>query len=135
MNISISTTVNAPIETVWNAWTSPEHITNWNFASDEWHCPTATNDLRVGGTFSSRMEAKDGSMGFDFEGTYTQVEHHKLIAYKLADDRTVRIEFTTDGSSTTVTEYFDTEDTHTAEQQRDGWQAILDNFKTYTESL
>ncbi|MBO6794103.1 MAG: SRPBCC family protein [Balneolaceae bacterium] len=135
MKISISTTVNAPIETVWNAWTAPEHITSWNFASDEWQCPTATNDLRVGGTFSSRMEAKDGSMGFDFEGTYTQVDRHKLIAYKLADDRIVRIEFHTDGNSTKVTEHFDTEDTHTAEQQRDGWQAILDNFKSYTESL
>ena len=135
MNVSISTTVNAPIEIVWDAWTSPKHITKWNFASDEWLCPSATNDLQTGGTFNYRMESKDGSMGFDFGGTYTKIERHQSISYKLADDRTVRIEFTTNGASTSITEYFDAEDEHSGEQQRDGWQAILDNFKSYTESL
>ena len=107
MNVSISTTVNAPIEIVWDAWTSPKHITKWNFASDEWLCPSATNDLQTGGTFNYRMESKDGSMGFDFGGTYTKIERHQSISYKLADDRTVRIEFTTNGASTSITEYFD----------------------------
>lgn len=135
MKITIFQRINAPLETVWNNWTEPDHITNWNFASDEWHCPNATNELRIGGTFSWRMEAKDGSMGFDFEGTYTNIKENSLIEYTLWDDRTVRIEFAVNGSTTTITEHFEAEDEHSAQQQRDGWQAILDNFKSYTEAF
>jgi uncharacterized protein YndB with AHSA1/START domain len=126
--------VNAPLEKVWDYWTNPQHIVNWNYASEDWHAPHATNDLRVGGKFSSRMEAKDGSMGFDFEGEYTKVEQHIEIEYVLADARRVNIRFDSDGKETTVTETFDPENENTLELQRAGWQAILDNFKRYTES-
>ncbi len=133
-SITVNVKVNAPLEKVWDYWTNPQHIVNWNYASEDWHAPHATNDLRVGGKFSSRMEAKDGSMGFDFEGEYTKVEQHIEIEYVLADARKVNIRFDSDGKETTVTETFDPENENTLELQRAGWQAILDNFKRYTES-
>ena len=132
--IKIETTVNAPIEKVWALWSEPQHIVNWNNASDDWHTPRAENDLRVGGKFVSRMEAKDGSFGFEFEGVYDEVKHHELIAYSLGDGRKVNIQFSTEGDKTKVVETFDAESTHSIEMQRTGWQAILDNFKKYTEA-
>ena len=134
MNITIETTVNAPIDRVWSAWNDPRAIEQWNAASTDWHTPRARVDLREGGSFSSRMEAKDGSTGFDFEGTYTRIEPQRLIEYKMGDRRKVRIEFIPSGHRVTVRETFDAEDTHTAKQQRQGWQAILDNFARHVES-
>lgn len=135
MKITVEAAVAAPLDTTWRSWTEPEHITKWNAASDDWCSPRATNDLRVGGQFSARMEAKDGSVGFDFEGTYTLVEEGKRIEYVMADGRTVQIVFTEEGNQVRVTETFDTENENSAELQRAGWQAIMDNFKRYTESL
>ena len=134
MNITIETTVNAPIDRVWAAWSDPRAIEQWNAASHDWHTPRASVDLREGGSFSSRMEAKDGSTGFDFEGTYTRIEPQRLIEYMMGDRRKVRIEFIPSGNRVTVRETFDAEDTHSAEQQRQGWQAILDNFARHVES-
>ena len=134
MKITIETTIDAPIDTVWRAWTTPADITQWNAASDDWHTTTARVDLRVGGTFSSRMEAKDGSMGFDFEGTYTEVVEHQLIECQLGD-RVLRVEFIPGAQGVTVRETFDTEPTHSIEQQRQGWQAILDNFARHVRGL
>ena len=133
--ITVEGFVNAPLNTVWESWTAPQHIVKWSFASDDWHTTKAENDLRVGGTFSSRMEAKDGSFGFDFEGVYDEVETNKLIAYTLGDGRTVKIKFTATGNETHIAETFEAETVNSEELQRDGWQAILDNFKKYTESL
>jgi uncharacterized protein YndB with AHSA1/START domain len=133
--ITVQALVNAPIEKVWNAWTKPEHITQWNNASDDWHTPKASNDLRVGGKFSATMAARDGSASFDFEGTYTDVKQHQLIAYSMADGRTVKVVFKAEGSKTKVIETFDPESENSIELQRGGWQAILDNFKKYTEGL
>lgn len=132
-SITIETTVNAPVEKVWERWTRPEHITKWNAASDDWHTPTATNDLRPGGTFTSRMEARDGSMGFDFGGTYDQVDQHRLISYTMGDGRRVSVTFDDRDGKTKVIETFDAETENSLEMQRAGWQAILDNFKKYTE--
>ena len=132
--ITVETTVNAPLKKVWNYFTEPAHITQWNNASDDWHSPSASNDLKVGGSFSYRMEAKDGSFGFDFGGIYDAVEEHAFIAYTLGDNRKVKVTFTADGDSTKVTENFEAENTHSAEMQQAGWQAILDNFKKYTEN-
>ena len=132
--ITVATTVNASIEKVWAFWTKPEHIVNWNSASPDWHSPKAENDLREGGRFTYRMEARDGTMGFDFGGEYTKVSPHEEIAYRMDDDRKVTITFTSDGDKTVVTETFEAEGTHADEMQRTGWQAILENFKQYTES-
>jgi uncharacterized protein YndB with AHSA1/START domain len=132
--ITVENTVNAPVEKVWNCWTAPEHITKWNFASDDWHSPKAENDLRAGGKFSARMEAKDGSMGFDFGGVYDEVKPNELIEYTLGDDRKVVVRFTANGNETKVVETFDAEQTNSVELQKGGWQAILDNFKKYVES-
>ena len=132
--ITVQTTVNAPIEKVWKFWTDPGHIIHWNNASDDWHTPRAENDLRVGGKFSARMEAKDGSFGFDFGGDYTNVVEHKTIEYTMGDGRKVKIDFFSEGNSTKVVETFDAENTHSVEMQRSGWQAILNNFKKYTET-
>lgn len=131
--ITVETIVAAPIEEVWHAYTTPEDIMQWNAASDDWHTPSATVDLREGGIFSSRMEAKDGSMGFDFAGTYTKIETNKLIAYDFGG-RNASIEFTpaTEGVRVTVT--FDAEDDNSIEMQRGGWQAILDNFRHHVEA-
>ncbi len=133
--IKIGTTVNAPINKVWTAWTKPEHIIKWNSASEDWHTPKAENDLRVGGSFSSRMEARDGSFGFDFEGTYTTIEPFKHIAYIMPDGRQVNIEFRSKGDTTKVITTFDPEDENPIDMQREGWQSILDNFKNYVERV
>ncbi|MFZ1387476.1 MAG: SRPBCC family protein [Thiolinea sp.] len=127
MKITVETTIPAPIEAVWKAWTTPADIVQWNAASADWHTTKATVDLQVGGVFSSRMEAKDGSMGFDFAGTYTAVEPHKLLAANIGG-RELRVEFEASANGVTVRETFDAENIHSAEQQRAGWQAILDNF-------
>lgn len=127
MKITVETTIAAPIETIWQGWTTPDDILQWNTASPDWHTTRADVDLRVGGTFSSRMEAKDGSMGFDFAGTYTRIEPHKLIEAQFGD-RTLLVEFVTDAQGITVRETFDAETVYPEEQQRAGWQAILDNF-------
>ena len=132
MKITVETTVAAPVEEVWRAWTTPEDIKQWNAASDDWHTTAATVYLRVGGQFSSRMEAKDGSMGFDFAGTYTKVVPHQLIECTFGG-RTLSVQFIKAGDRVTVRETFDAEETHTAEQQRAGWQAILDRFARHVE--
>jgi uncharacterized protein YndB with AHSA1/START domain len=133
--ITVTATINAPIEIVWAYWTDPEHIVNWNNASDDWHTTRAENDLRTGGTFNSRMEAKDGSFGFDFSGTYDDVVTHERITYSLGDKRQTQVIFESDGDeTTTITETFDAETQNPIEMQRAGWQAILDNFKKYTET-
>lgn len=131
--ITIQATVHAPIEKVWKYWNEPQHITQWAFASPDWHAPKAENDLRVEGTFSTTMAAKDGSFSFDFGGVYTRVEQHKTIEYTMADGRTVKISFTAEGNQTSIAETFEPEDQNPEEMQRGGWQAILDNFKKYTE--
>ncbi|SHI49153.1 Uncharacterized conserved protein YndB, AHSA1/START domain [Clostridium amylolyticum] len=131
--ITVKTTLNAPVETVWKYWTEPEHIKKWNNASEDWHTTAAENDLRVGGKFLSRMEAKDGSFGFDFNGIYDEVKLYELIAYTMADGRKVEITFVCGENKTEVTETFEAESTHSIEMQQGGWQAILDNFKKYTE--
>ena len=133
INITVATTVNAPVVKVWEFWTNPKHITNWNNASDDWHTPRAENDLRVGGKFLSRMEAKDGSMGFDFNGVYDEVKTNELIAYTMEDGRKVKINFEDLGNETNITETFEAENENPVELQRGGWQSILDNFKKYTE--
>jgi uncharacterized protein YndB with AHSA1/START domain len=132
--ITVESIVKAPIEKVWKYWTTPEHIMKWNNASDDWHTPRSENDLRVGGKFSTRMEAKDGSFGFDFGGVYDTVKTNELIAYTLGDNRKVIVTFTANGKETKVTEIFDPEQVNPSEMQRSGWQAILNNFKKYTES-
>lgn len=132
--ITVETTIDAPVDKVWDFWTSPDHITKWNSASDDWHTPWAKNDLKIGGNFSSRMEAKDGSFGFEFGGTYDDIKTHELIAYTLGDGRTVRVDFSANGTETRVVETFQAEDQNPAEMQQTGWQAILNNFKNYTEA-
>jgi uncharacterized protein YndB with AHSA1/START domain len=133
MKITVETIVNAPIENVWRAWTTPEDIKQWNTASADWHTTTASVDLRVDGAFSSRMEAKDGSMGFDFAGTYTKLVEHQLIESSFGD-RVLLVEFSEGSNGVTVRETFDAEPTHSIEQQRDGWQAILNNFARHVEA-
>lgn len=132
--ITVEAIIHAPVEKVWNFWTAPNHIVHWNQASDEWHTPKAVNDLKTGGKFSWRMEAKDGSMGFDFEGTYTTVEPFKQIGYTIADGRKVQILFASRGKETKVTENFEAEQINSIEMQQGGWQAILNNFKKYVEA-
>lgn len=134
MAITIEVTLAAPLSKVWNAWITPEDIMQWNAASDDWHTTRSTVDFRVGGTFSSRMEAKDGSMGFDFWGTYTQIVPHSLIETELGDHRKVRVEFIESPEGVTVRETFDPENTHPLEMQRAGWQAILDRFARHVRS-
>jgi len=131
--ITVEANINAPVEKVWNLWTDPKHIVYWNNATDDWHTPGAENDLRVGGKFLSRMEARDGSAGFDFTGTYSKVEKHKQIEYTLADDRKVQVSFVSNGNKATVTEIFEAEQINTIELQQAGWQAILNNFRKYVE--
>ena len=133
MKITVETRVAAPVAATWRAWTTPADIVQWNAASDDWHTTTASVDLRAGGAFSSRMEAKDGSMGFDFAGTYTNVQDQRLIEAAFGD-RALRVEFIPDGEGTIVRETFDAEGTHPVEAQRQGWQAILDRFARHVES-
>jgi len=132
--ITIESIISASTKKVWDYYTLPEHITKWNFASDDWHCPKAENDLRVGGKLKSRMEAKDGSFGFDFEAIYDEVINHKKISYNLTDGRQVITVFENQNGKTKVTTTFDAETQNSVELQRNGWQAILDNFKKYVES-
>lgn len=133
--ITVFTTVNSDIKKVWELWNGPDHIIKWNTATDEWHTPRATNDLRKDGKFTARMEAKDGSAGFDFEGTYDEVVPHKLIKYTIADGRKVSVNFSSNGNGTDITETFEAEGTNPVEMQKNGWQAIMDNFKKYAESV
>ncbi|MCM3163456.1 SRPBCC family protein [Metabacillus litoralis] len=132
--ITVETNVQAPVEKVWTFWTDPIHITKWNFASDEWHSPFAENDLREGGKFTSRMEAKDGSFGFDFGGVYDEIKLHEVIAYTMEDGRKVRISFKDRAGETEIIETFDAETSHSIDVQQQGWQAILNNFKKYVET-
>lgn len=132
--ITIESVIHAPIKKVWKLWTDPKHIVNWNNASDDWHTPWAENDLRAGGKFVSRMEAKDGSMGFDFSGVYEKVELHKQIDSVLDDGRKVKVTFADNGNETLVVESFEAETENSPELQKTGWQAILDNFKKYVEA-
>ena len=132
--ITIEATVNAPVEKVWKYWNEPAHITQWNTPSPDWHSPSATNDLRVGGSLTARMEAKDGSFGFDFGGVYDDVQTNKYIEYTLGDGRKVKIKFTENGNTTHIVESFDAEEENSIEMQRGGWQAILDSFKNHTET-
>ena len=132
--ITIESLVDAPLEKVWSCWTEPAHITRWNFASDDWCCPTAENDLTPGGRYRARMEAKDGSFGFDFEAIYDEVSDLKTLAYTLTDGRKVKTVFETGKGSTKVTTSFDADKENSADMQRQGWQSILNNFKGYVES-
>jgi uncharacterized protein YndB with AHSA1/START domain len=131
--VTVEATVNAPVEKVWEYWTTPTHIMKWNQASEDWHTTKSENDLRTGGTFSSRMEAKDGSFGFDFGGVYDDVKTNDTIAFTMGDGRKVDIKFTTNGNKTTIVETFDPENTHPVDFQKQGWQAIMNAFKKYTE--
>lgn len=133
--ITIDITILAPVEKVWDYFNTPEHVTQWNFAHETWQCPHSENDLRVGGKFSYRMEAKDGSFGFDFEGIYDEVIPNEKIKYHLEDGRNVEVIFNEiDENTTKVTEIFDPEKQNSAEMQRDGWYAILNNFHKYVEN-
>jgi len=132
--ITVESTMKAPVKKAWKFWTMPEHIIKWNNASDDWHTPFAENDLQVGGKFLSRMEAKDGSFGFDFVGVYDQVIVAELIEYTIGDGRKVKINFISAGNETKVVETFEAENVHSIELQKGGWQAILNNFKKYIES-
>ncbi|MDT8405062.1 SRPBCC family protein [Sulfuriflexus sp.] len=132
--ITIDTVIAAPPEIVWQYWTEPDHIMQWNFASDDWCCQSAENDLKVGGQYRARMEAKDGSFGFDFEAVYDEVSAPNTLTYTMADGRKVATNFEAQGRSTKVTTIFDAEQENAIDMQRDGWQAILNNFKSYVES-
>jgi len=131
-SITVETTVAAPVAAVWDAYITPEDIMQWNSPSDDWHTPAATVDLREGGAFSSRMEAKDGSMGFDFAGTYTKIVEHELIEYDFGD-RHASVEFIPEDGGVRVSVTFDPETENPVEQQRGGWQSILDSFKRHVE--
>jgi uncharacterized protein YndB with AHSA1/START domain len=134
MQITVDTTVSAAIEEVWRAYTTPEDIMQWNAASDDWHTTKANVDLRVGGTFSSRMEAKDGSFGFDFAGTYSSVITNSFLEYSFGD-RTATVSFTDTPNGVNVKVVFDAEETHSIEQQQGGWQSILNSFRRYVETV
>jgi uncharacterized protein YndB with AHSA1/START domain len=132
--ITVESFVKAPLDRVWKAWSNPDDIKQWNAAQDDWHTTRSTVDLRDGGTFSSRMEAKDGSQGFDFEGSFTRIVPNKTIAYRMSDGREVIVEFAERAGGVHVSETFDPESENTPELQRQGWQAILDNFKRHVET-
>src|SRR5690606_13331869 len=125
--------IHSSVEKVWSAYNQPEHITKWNQASDDWHCPKAETDLKPGGKYKARMEARDGSFGFDFEAVYDEIIPESKIAYTIADGRKVETLFENRGGSTGVTTIFEAENRNPAEMQRDGWWAILNNFKNYVE--
>lgn len=132
--ITIQATVLTNPKKVWDYYTQPQHITNWNFATDDWKCPSASNELFVGGKYTARMEAKDGSFGFDLEGTYTEVVAGEKFTFVMPDNRIVSVTFSEVGNGTEVVIVFDAETQNSLELQRDGWQAILNNFKKYTET-
>lgn len=131
--IKVQNTIEAPIEIVWEYWTNPEHVKNWNFASNDWHCPRASSDFNVGGEFHYIMAAKDGSVEFDFCGTFTNIIMHQAIQIFLEDGREVNLQFTKEGDATKLIETFEPEEVNSIELQKQGWQAILDNFKSYVE--
>ena len=133
-NVKVTATIQAPVEKVWRYWSEPGHITQWTQASDDWHAPYAENDLRAGGKFMTRMEAKDKSFGFDFGGVYDEVVPHKVIRYTMGDGRMVKVAFSGTGNETHVEEEFEAETENPVEMQRTGWQAILNNFKKYVEA-
>ena len=133
MKITVETIVNADLNDVWNAWNSPDDIVQWNSPHSDWHTTRSAVDLREGGKFSARMEAKDGSAGFDFEGTYTRVVPNRIIDFKMSDGREVNIEFAARTGGVAITETFDAETENSPEMQRAGWQAILDNFGRHVE--
>jgi uncharacterized protein YndB with AHSA1/START domain len=133
VKVTVKTTVNVPVEKAWEFWTEPNHITKWNNASEDWHTPVAENDLRPGGSFLSRMEAKDGSFGFDFKGIYDEVKLLEFISYSLEDGRKVEISFEGKENETEIIETFDPDTSNSIELQQTGWQAIIDNFKKYAE--
>lgn len=132
--ITIQASVNAPVAKVWERWNTPEHVVQWNSPSPDWHTPVAQNDLKPGGAFTYRMEAKDGSFGFDFGGVYDEVKNNELLTYTLGDGRKVEIVFKAEGDVTHIVEKFEAETQNTVEMQQAGWQAILDNFKQYAEA-
>ncbi len=132
-SVTIQSKVNAPVTKVWEYFNAPQHVTKWNAASPDWHSPKAENDLKVGGQFNYRMEAKDGSFGFDFGGVYDEVEANKRLAYTMGDGRKVSVDFNEENGATNIVEVFEAEDQNPVEMQQQGWQAILDNFKKYTE--
>ncbi len=132
--ITVGTTVDANRKKVWNCWNQSEHIKQWNFAADDWHCPKAENDLRIGGKLQSRMEAKDGSFGFDFEATYDEVVDQESVVYTIADGRGVITTFEDRDGKTKITTVFDAEEENPIEMQKGGWQSIIDNFKRYVEN-
>jgi uncharacterized protein YndB with AHSA1/START domain len=135
VNITIETLVHAPINLVWDTWNSPNHVVHWNHASDDWHSPKAENNFVVGGKFVYRMEAKDNSFGFDFSGTYEEIVDKKRVVTRLDDNRLVKTEFHVENDSVRIVETFEAEDQNSIELQREGWSAILNNYKLYTESL
>lgn len=132
--ITVAAIVSAGTEKAWDYYTNPKHITKWNFASDDWQCPSATNDMRVGGKYTARMEAKDGSFGFDFEAVYDEIINGEKLAYTMPDGRHVNVTFNKLDNKTEVIVIFDAETENSVEMQRNGWQAILDNFRKYTEN-
>ncbi|HTN47430.1 MAG TPA: SRPBCC family protein [Flavipsychrobacter sp.] len=132
--LTVSTTVDKDINTVWDCYTQPQHITQWNFATDDWQCPTAENDLQAGGKYKARMEAKDGSFGFDFEAIYDEVEDKKKLAYTMTDGRQAITDFKDVNGKTIVTTAFDPESVNPVEMQQQGWQMILENFRKYSET-
>ena len=133
--ITVGAAIDAPIEKVWDSYTNPNHITNWNFADESWHCPSAENDLRVGGRYFARMEAKDGSFGFDFEAIYSELVLGKSFTYDMSDGRKASVNFSENAGKTDVLVTFDAEKENPIEMQKQGWQMILDNFKSYTEKI
>lgn len=133
--ITVQATVDADVKTAWNAYTDPQHITQWNFASDDWCCPSASNDLRPGGKYTARMEAKDGSFGFDFGAVYDEVNEHRDLSYTIGDGRKVTTTFEDTDGKTLVTTIFDPEQVNPIEMQQGGWQAILDNYARYAGSI
>lgn len=134
-SVTVQTTIQASLEVVWNSWLEPRHVENWNAASDDWHTPKAINDVREGGRFVYTMAAKDGSVSFDFSGKFEEIIEHKKIVTLLDDDRRVWVNFEQSDNGVQLQETFEIEDENSEELQRMGWQAILDNFKKYTESL
>ncbi|GAB1396998.1 SRPBCC family protein [Saprospiraceae bacterium] len=133
-SVKIDAWIASDIKKVWHCWTQPEHITKWNFASEDWYCPSASNELTVGGKYTARMEARDGSFGFDFEAIYDEIVEHNKISYTMPDGRKVTTTFEADNGATNVTTVFDAESMNPVEMQQAGWQAILNNFKKYVEA-
>lgn len=132
--ITVQASLKADSKKAWDYYTNPKHITQWNFADPSWHCPSASNDLRIGGIYNARMEAKDGSFGFDFKAEYTQLEPGKSLSYKMEDGREASVKFQEKNGQTDVTVQFDAENQNPVEMQQGGWQAILNSYKLYTES-